>query len=319
MGAVRTDQGEGAFTAYKETSLKAIVSLHMNIAECIINKQRGRSYLYIDCNAGSGYNHEADCEGSPLVFLDAVACHSFDWRAYFIDNDKAKIGELRMRMGLDDRVELRDADNGELVPELLAAARPWQAFGIVYHDPNGIPNLNIFKQMPPKSTIDVLIRYNGNGVKRAGGGRLTESLKAIPKQYWYIQKVQPGDKWQWAFLLGTNWDKFPEYRKHDFVRLDSADGKAQVELLDYTREELRNKSQPTLIEYSSYEEYRKLPQFKAVRREAFNRAAGRCERCGSAATEAHHLRYPAWGTLDVPENMIALCHRCHCDAHGKDN
>jgi hypothetical protein len=45
-----------------------------------------------------------------------------------------------------------------------------------------------------------------------------------------------------------------------------------------------------------------------------------CERChGRPPTEPHHLRYPSWGTFDVPENMIAVCHPCHCQIHGKAN
>jgi hypothetical protein len=30
-----------------------------------------------------------------------------------------------------------------------------------------------------------------------------------------------------------------------------------------------------------------------------------------------NLRYPPWGSFDVPENMIAVCHQCHCEIHGK--
>jgi hypothetical protein len=45
-----------------------------------------------------------------------------------------------------------------------------------------------------------------------------------------------------------------------------------------------------------------------------------CERChGRPPTEPHHLRYPPWGTFDVPENMIAVCHPCHCEIHGKES
>lgn len=29
--------------------------------------------------------------------------------------------------------------------------------------------------------------------------------------------------------------------------------------------------------------------------------------------------YPPWGTFDTEENLLAVCHRCHCDIHGKDN
>lgn len=74
--------------------------------------------------------------------------------------------------------------------------------------------------------------------------------------------------------------------------------------------------------YRTYSEYLKTPQFLAVRRHVMERAAGICEhenehleRCKNIATEVHHLKYPPWGTFDVPQNLIAICHECHCDLH----
>jgi hypothetical protein len=72
--------------------------------------------------------------------------------------------------------------------------------------------------------------------------------------------------------------------------------------------------------YRTYAEYLRHPRFLAVRREVFERAGGRCERCGARPpTEPHHLRYPPWGAFDIPTNLLAVCHRCHCDIHGKAN
>ncbi|OLT24355.1 hypothetical protein BJF79_13505 [Actinomadura sp. CNU-125] len=72
--------------------------------------------------------------------------------------------------------------------------------------------------------------------------------------------------------------------------------------------------------YRSYREYLRHPRFLAIRAEVFERAGGSCERCGQRPpTEPHHLRYPPWGAFDVPENLLAVCHGCHCELHGKDN
>ena len=71
--------------------------------------------------------------------------------------------------------------------------------------------------------------------------------------------------------------------------------------------------------YSSYREYLNHPRFKAVRRKVFQRAGGICEHCKERpATEPHHLRYPPWGQFDTPDNLIAVCHACHCKLHGKE-
>lgn len=74
------------------------------------------------------------------------------------------------------------------------------------------------------------------------------------------------------------------------------------------------------IPYRTYAEYLRHPRFRAIRALVMERARDTCERCGKRrASEVHHLRYPKWGTFDVPENMIAICHPCHCEIHGKED
>jgi hypothetical protein len=72
--------------------------------------------------------------------------------------------------------------------------------------------------------------------------------------------------------------------------------------------------------YRTYREYLRHPQFRAVRAQVMRRARSVCEVCKAApASEVHHLRYPPWGTIDVPENLIAICHPCHCRIHHKEH
>lgn len=72
--------------------------------------------------------------------------------------------------------------------------------------------------------------------------------------------------------------------------------------------------------YSNYHEYLKHPRYLIVRAEAIKRAAGICEKCNERpVTEVHHLRYPKWGTFDTSDNLLAVCHQCHCKIHGKEN
>jgi len=75
-----------------------------------------------------------------------------------------------------------------------------------------------------------------------------------------------------------------------------------------------------MADYSSYEEYLKTPTFRAARAVALKLANGRCARCEGVATQVHHhqpksVRYPPWGTWDVPSNLEAICHDCHCKEH----
>lgn len=72
--------------------------------------------------------------------------------------------------------------------------------------------------------------------------------------------------------------------------------------------------------YSTYQEYLQHPRYRKVRAIAIQRSNGFCERCGKRPyTEVHHLKYPKWGTFDVPENLQVVCHECHCEIHGKEN
>ena len=73
------------------------------------------------------------------------------------------------------------------------------------------------------------------------------------------------------------------------------------------------------MQYKTYGEYLRHPRFREIRMEAMIAANNTCLDCGKKpATEVHHIKYPPWGTFDVVENLIPLCHGCHCLRHGKD-
>lgn len=70
--------------------------------------------------------------------------------------------------------------------------------------------------------------------------------------------------------------------------------------------------------YVGYGEYRRHWLFRVLRQFVMRRSGGKCEVCYKReATEVHHQQYPAWGSFDTPANMKAICHECHCEAHGK--
>ncbi len=71
----------------------------------------------------------------------------------------------------------------------------------------------------------------------------------------------------------------------------------------------------------TYRDYLASPEFAEVKRVVFARADGTCERCqDKKATDPHHLKYSRWydGEIDKPENIIAVCHPCHCKLHNKE-
>lgn len=58
---------------------------------------------------------------------------------------------------------------------------------------------------------------------------------------------------------------------------------------------------------------------KAARPVIYERAHGMCERCGTGiwftTYEAHHRKLRSRGGDDSPENLAALCSRCHSHVH----
>jgi hypothetical protein len=61
-------------------------------------------------------------------------------------------------------------------------------------------------------------------------------------------------------------------------------------------------------QYGDYQEYLRHPVFQAVRAFTLKKPA-KCQ-CGAKASEVRHLRYPLWGTFDLPSNLRPVCGEC---------
>lgn len=71
--------------------------------------------------------------------------------------------------------------------------------------------------------------------------------------------------------------------------------------------------------YSTYSEYLRLPEFRVLCKIATEAAGGLCRVCRTRrVTEVHHRVYPAWGYLDRLENLLPVCHECHCQIERKE-
>lgn len=335
--ALAETQGQSDYTPQKEEILSSILAQHLHICRGIFAKHRDwlrGVYYFYDIYAGSGINERAGCDGSPLVFLKEAERLYVPYVATFIDKEPLHAEALARRVARFGRgtTVVYEADNAMRLPLLIAAIGKAQPYGIIYADPNGMPPFELLaevSQCPQCRVLDILIHCSATTLKRFrgafGGKNLMEHLGAIQKSDWLIRDPEGTGKQQWTFLFGTNWPDYPEYKRIKLHNIKGREGKAILAGLTYTQAELNGLLQPKLpasglLSYSTYEEYRDLPEFKAIRAQVFARARGVCERCGQRPpTEAHHITYPAWGTLDVPENMIAVCHECHCEIHGKES
>jgi len=265
-GIKRTHQGQGKFTKDKEYGFDRVIAQWLSIVNHILPKHTkwAKPYIiYVDMNAGSGYNDEADCAGSPVEFLyglepylkGGLAC-----KAFFVEKNTDS-GDI-----LDERVSEIYAcscgcDPGN-IPEIVCAIGKDSAdvlpgiidefgdktFGLVYFDPNGIKmnsDATIFDGArsiclnPKFRYVDILIRLSGTTYKRirkAFPDKYTDlrtQLKTVNKKKWICRKISYDehgyrDPFQWTFLLGTNWTDYKAWKKEGFYDIDDPESNFQI-------------------------------------------------------------------------------------------
>lgn len=139
------------------------------------------------------------------------------------------------------------------LPHVLAVERQQQGkgynkkryrFGMLYLDENGkVPPIGYLQAIAgvlPR--IDLVIQLATTTIKRRLHSAvdpwpysLAEVIDMIGKDYWIVR--EPFGKHNWSFLVGTNWDSFPELRSQGFRRTNTPDGQELLRYLDQTRRE----------------------------------------------------------------------------------
>lgn len=318
---VQYGMGQSQMTFDKQDGLALILGQHIAIVRTILDKYGldPRRYHYIDLTAGCGYNEVVDCEGSPIVFQKTIRAQRISYNAHFVDLEPTNTLMLRGAISQDKRVFIHTGDHAIIAPQIIETW-PDTAYGLIYSDMNGMPPfelLSALSKSPKVSTVDFLIRCNGNGIKRAGR-RFLDELHKIDKQHWIVREIDSHDKWQWTFLLGLNWNGLKCMREHGFHYITSDEGRAIIRRLHYTRDELKAIQSP---QYATYAEYLAHPRYRAIRQQAIDRSGGTCEQCKERpVSEVHHVQYPAWGTFEKnADHLLAMCHPCHCQIHDKED
>lgn len=244
--------GSGQTTEGKQADFRSFIALHVGIVDRITwvrDRQRTSPYTYIDTNAGPGIYE--GLTGSPLHFLDAIEKTSMPYQAIFIEREKDNAIELTRLVNqrrLRYPPEILNVCNQTALLDYVKDNHP-PTYGMLYHDPNGVPSFDLLaevSQSPSFRIMDFMISLPANAIKRVRGAekasngytdtkRFNDSIKLINKTTWIIRR--PQGKWQWTFIIGSNWPKFPDWGKRGFYRLDSEDGQAILHNLTYTDEE----------------------------------------------------------------------------------
>lgn len=337
-----------AETEVKERDFRGILAMHAAICKGI-RQRHGITvpYLYADLYAGPGnlsYCGRA-FDGSPLIARDTLTRAGLPYEAIHFERDPEVAGRLGEALWVPaSLLDIPDPETSPVYaepcqqgfPRWLDSAPGSERHGIIYSDPIGDPiPVDLFNQAADRfPRVDLLAYVAANSqYKRKGGSArtrwLADDIAAINKRVVLIRR--PHTAFQWTFILWSNWTDLPEWEKRGFYRLDSPTGRQILDQVNLTAREHHEKANTPLFgdrhyqrpepgdaQYRTYAEYLRHPRFLAIKAEVFERANGLCERCGlRPPTEPHHLRYPPWGAFDVPSNLIAICHQCHCDAHGK--
>jgi hypothetical protein len=310
--------------------------------ECAIVAQIQRKYpswgrwFYFELTAGPGLlqSNGQFIKGSPIIALEifrqtpglSVDCLLVEQNPIYAEQlhnaIMALIGTWTVIERSRVRINIKCFDHRELLKwRGLASAG---SLGFVYWDGLGrdiYPTHELRNWLGCYTRHDLLIMGSSTAQKRTGRARFDRMLLTVPRKEVWIS--EPNGNWEWIFALGTGWSPLPSKFSAAGIVLhpwNSPKGKEIRDTLGTTRNQRRDRSQmPLWTEYQTYEEYLRHPRFLAVRAEAFKRAGGRCERCGAIATEPHHLRYPPWGEFDTVDDLLVVCHDCHCWIEGKES
>lgn len=332
------------WTPVKQRAFTHGISVYAAIAAAIqANNGWVRRWFYMEPTAGSGEldSDEGVIDGSPLIALKAFRAQpNLEIDCLLIEHDPGRaaclretVRELRASWNEDEhnrvRCEVHEIDSRDVLSRRSRVGLDCGPMGLVYWDGLGsdvYPTSELSGYLKCNRKHDLLVMASANAPKRAGIGRerLDEMIRSVPRRHVYLSDTN--GQWEWTFALATNWEPLAGKlfrRGIHFHSIESPIGREILDKIGTTAGERKRRDRPTLFQpddtYRNYAEYLRHPRYRAVRAEALARTNGRCAVCGAVATEVHHLRYPPWGTFDAPENLLPVCHPCHCQIEGKDS
>lgn len=235
------------YTATKQQVLAAILGFHLSITGAIMRRRRyfDPVYRYFDLNAGPGrYDYNGtEIAGSPLVFLSLARQAGMRYRALLFERCVQMAADLASNVRDYPGVEVFWGDHNQRLDEQISY-HP-RTLGLIYTDPNNheVPFRALGRFCAAYPKVDVLIHVASNAIKRTRKPDDPDLLSRMLelKPHW-LARV-PASKWQWTFLLGSNWDGFDDYKKIGFYRIDTETGQAIVDRLNTTRKERQERDQ----------------------------------------------------------------------------
>jgi hypothetical protein len=262
--------GYSEYTRQKQEHLWLILNTIGGVLNGIIQRHQWVNpyILWWDLNGGPGCYHNGSI-GSPLLALQMARKYDlpFEASAWEIDDEShgrlvqnlVRIGRLRLvdttnRQAILRAEDTRDAIRYTVYPsdynvsipkglkDLQSTAK--SRYGMIYSDENGrLPPFTLLRQCAEVlEHCDIIIHVAATPIKRQFyssmhplSQRLSEMVKTIGKVIWIVR--EPHEHFQWTFLIGTNWDSFPIFKRHGFHGLWTPIGREIMRRLDYNLEE----------------------------------------------------------------------------------
>lgn len=257
------DIGYGECTDLKIIHLSDILAMHLAITKAVLKKHDNlyhQKYRYFDLTAGKGFYPDGT-KGSPLVFLENIesAKFGYPYRADFIERNNKNIKTLETVITSEAKkngwvckdIHFHHGSCQQKIPSIIITKNS-KEFGLFFVDPSGEPpDFNLLKlvsELRPK--MEILIYLSSTNVKRIyqfTGKRLKDHVDLVCKKYWLIRKPVDWDQFKWTFLLGSNSSLFKDYKKINFLRLDTARGQEIFDRLNLTEQEFDQRYQLKLM------------------------------------------------------------------------
>ena len=231
--------GRSFHTNSKQSHFEYFLRTHFCISKAIIKRNHwiNNEYFYADIFAGDG--GEETLAGSPVIFDNVNREHDITKNPIFIESNPGTV------IRLEDHIPYKViCDRNENVLPHLPLKK--NMVGLMYVDPNGDPPFDLirqFYQRPGSEMVDLLVYFSGTTIKRALKSPiakrnlcLKDNISNLPKKHWLIRGAK--GKFQWSFLMGTNWIDFPKMNKIDFHKIDSDEGQYTLNKLNHTAQEI---------------------------------------------------------------------------------
>lgn len=230
-----------------------------------------RQYTIIDLNSGPGRYLLGDgkcVDGTPLLIMRRLAASQMHWRAAFVERNAEMARHLEywlkleaQRLGLaTSQFCVINGDNSVVVlPWVEHSVPPSQGTGLIVHDPNGAPKLQLLEQLTHHQRLkkfDVAVYVQATSLKRvlnlppnqydiAGWHPLDGALRRV-KAKWVVR--MPTGSNQYALCIGSNGELGASWARQNFWPTNSDRGRAILEKLTFTGAERQRRMQPRLFE-----------------------------------------------------------------------